>query len=138
MATFQLVVADPDTGTTYQEEIDGQDANRFLGREIGDEVDGAAVGLDGYTLAITGGSDAAGRPLRADVSGPNLSDVLVAERSTGYKPDRQGVRRRVTVRGREVGEEVVQMNAQVAERGDASIEELLGGAADEADGDEDE
>ena len=139
MATFQVVVGDPDTGEAHGVEVDGQDANRFLGRELGDEVDGTAVGLDGYTLEITGGSDAAGRPLRADVSGPNLRDVLVAERSTGYKPDRGGERRRVTVRGREIGEEVVQINVQIAGRGDRSIEELLGAGEDEdAEGDEDD
>ena len=139
MATFQVVVGDPDTGEAHGIEVDGQDANRFLGRELGDEVDGTAVGLDGYTLEITGGSDAAGRPLRADVSGPDLRDVLVAERSTGYKPDRGGERRRVTVRGREIGEEVVQINVQVAERGDRPIEELLGAGEDEdEEGDEDD
>ena len=139
MATFQVVVGDPDTGEAHGIEVDGQDANRFLGRELGDEVDGTAVGLDGSTLEITGGSDAAGRPLRADVSGPNLRDVLVAERSTGYKPDRGGERRRVTVRGREIGEEVVQINVQIAEHGDRSIEELLGSGEDEdAEGDEDD
>ena len=139
MATFQVVVGDPDTGEAHGIEVDGQDANRFLGRELGDEVDGTAVGLDGYTLEITGGSDAAGRPLRADVSGPDLRDVLVAERSTGYKPDRSGERRRVTVRGREIGEEVVQINVQIAEHGDRSREELLGAGEDEdAEGDEDD
>ena len=132
MATFQVVVGDPDSGQTHGIEVDEQDANRFLGRELGEEVDGSAVGLDGYTLEITGGSDAAGRPLRADVGGPNLSEVLVSERSTGYRPDREGERRRVTVRGREIGEEVVQINARIAERGDASIEDLLGGG-DEGD-----
>ena len=137
MATFQVVVGDPDSGEAHGVEVDGQDANRFLGRELGEEVDGTAVGLDGYTLEITGGSDAAGRPLRGDVGGPNLSEVLVAERSTGYRPDREGERRRVTVRGREISEEVVQINARVAARGDRSIDELLGADDDEAD-DEDE
>ena len=139
MATFQVVVGDPDTGEAHGLEVDEQDANRFIGRELGDEVEGSAVGLDGYTLEITGGSDAAGRPMRGDVSGPNLSEILVAERSTGYKPDREGERRRITVRGREIGEEVVQINARVAERGSASIEELLGGGGDEdeTEGDDD-
>jgi len=64
--------------------------------------------------------------------------VLVAERSTGYKPDRSGERRRVTVRGREVSEEVVQINVRIAEAGDRPIDELLGGADEDAEGDEDE
>ena len=139
MATFQVVVGDPESGEAHEFEIDGQDANRFMGREIGEEVDGGAVGLDGYTVEITGGSDAAGRPLRSDVAGPNLQSVLVSERSTGYRPDRDGERRRVTVRGREIGDEVVQINAAIAERGDRSVEALLGGEESEgADESEDE
>ena len=38
MATFQVVVGDPDTGEAHDFSVDEQAANRFLGREIGDEV----------------------------------------------------------------------------------------------------
>lgn len=77
MATFQVAVADPESGRTYQFEVDGQDANRFIGREIGAAVDGGAVGLDRYTVEITGGSDDAGRPMREDVDGSDLMEVLL-------------------------------------------------------------
>jgi len=86
MATFQVVVADPESGRTYQREVDGQDANRFLGLDIGDEVDGEAVGLDGYTVEITGGSDAAGRPMRPDVDGAGLQDVLLSGAPASSRP----------------------------------------------------
>ncbi|MFB6193750.1 MAG: 30S ribosomal protein S6e, partial [Halobaculum sp.] len=102
MAEFDVVVGD-DTGDTRQFEIDGQDANRFLGRELGDEVDGGAVGLSGYTLELTGGSDEAGRPMREDVPGDALKELLL-EGGTGFKSTRDGERRRVTVRGREISE----------------------------------
>lgn len=125
MASFSVVVGDPDAGETYQLEADGQGANRFLGKSIGDEVDGGAVGLDGYTLEITGGSDEAGRPLAPDVAGQDLQEVLMNERSTGYKPRRDGERRRITVRGREINDAVSQVNAAIVDRGDASIEDLL-------------
>jgi small subunit ribosomal protein S6e len=132
MAEFNVVVSDPDTGDTYQMEVDGQDANRFLGRSIGDEVDGAAVGLSGFTLEITGGSDDAGRPMRADVAGPNLKELLL-EGGVGYEPSRDGERKRVTVRGREVSEETAQVNAKVV-GGEGSVAAALGeGDADEAD-----
>ena len=125
MATFQVSVADPDSGATYRQEIDGQDANRFLGREIGEEVDGGAVGLDGYTLEITGGSDNTGRPLRPDVAGSALKEILLTG-GVGYKPSREGERKRVTVRGRELSDEVAQVNAKIVERGGTDPEELLG------------
>lgn len=125
MATFTVVVGDPDSGTSYQLEAEDQDANRFLGREIGEEVEGGSVGLDGYTLEITGGSDEAGRPLNDSVAGANLREVLMKGRQTGYKPSRDGERRRITVRGREVSDAVAQINAAIVDRGDTSVEELL-------------
>jgi len=126
MPTFQVVVGDPDSGDSYQFDVDGQAANRFIGKELGEEVDGSAVGLDGYTLELAGGSDDAGRPMREDVSGSGLTEVLLAGRSTGYHPERDGERERVTVRGREVSDAVVQINATVAEAGDQSIPVALG------------
>ena len=130
MADFTVAVADPETGDTYQREVDGQDANRFVGKEIGDEVDGSAVGLDGYTLELTGGSDAAGRPMRGDVRGADLKAILTTG-GTGYNPPREGERRRVTVRGREVGDEIQQINARIVGRGSESIADLFGESDDE-------
>ena len=130
MASFTVVVGDPESGTSYQLEAEGQDANRFLGKSIGEEVDGGAVGLDGYTLEITGGSDEAGRPLNPEVAGSNLQEVLMKERQTGYKPSRDGERRRITVRGREVSDVVAQINATVVESGSTDIDTLLGDGED--------
>jgi small subunit ribosomal protein S6e len=132
MAEFKVVVADPESGQTYQTEVDGQDANRFLGREIGDEVDGSAVGLSGFTLEITGGSDNAGRPMRKDVKGANLKEIL-SDGGVGYKPSREGERKRVTVRGREISEETVQLNAKVV-AGEGDVAAAFG----EGDGEDDD
>lgn len=131
MAEFQVVVADPDTGRTYQTDVDGQDANRFIGRELGDEVDGGAVGLDGFTLELTGGSDDTGRPMREDVSGPNLEELLL-EGGVGYKPTRDGERKRVTVRGREISDATAQINVRIVEgEGDVAAAFGDGGDTDE-------
>ena len=115
MAEFTVAVSDPEDGMTYQVDASDQDANRFIGREIGEEVDGGAVGLDGYTLELTGGSDDAGRPMRADVAGSSLTELLL-EGGTGYDPDREGERKRVTVRGREISDATRQINVRVAGR----------------------
>lgn len=130
MPSFEVVVADPETGHTYQRTVDEQDANRFVGRGIGETVDGDAVGLPGYTVEITGGSDDAGRPMREDVRGENLEQVLL-DGGTGYRPRRDGERRRVTVRGRQINEATVQINARISEYGDTPIDEHYG--SDDAD-----
>ena len=125
MAEFTVAVADPEAGLTRQVEVSGQSANRFIGRELGETVDGGSVGLDGYTLELTGGSDDAGRPMREDVRGANLTEVLL-EGGTGYEPSHDGERKRVTVRGREVSDSTRQINARIDEYGPGDVEELLG------------
>jgi len=131
MADFQVIVGDDD-GTTYSFEVDGQDANRFIGRSIGETVDGDAVGLSGYEVEITGGSDRAGRPMHGDVSGSETTAIL-STGGVGFEPTVDGERSRITVRGAEVSEETRQINAKIVTRGDDSVEELLG---DEADGED--
>jgi small subunit ribosomal protein S6e len=125
MADFTVAVSDPEDGHTYQVDVDGQDANRFISKEIGDEVDGGAVGLSGYTLAITGGSDATGRPMREDVHGSQVREIL-SDGGTGFRPTRDGERKRITVRGREVSDDTRQINATIVSRGGESPADLLG------------
>jgi small subunit ribosomal protein S6e len=130
MPDFTVAVADPETGRTYQRDVDGQDANRFVGKDLGETVDGSAVGLTGYTLELTGGSDQTGRPMRDDVRGPHVTTIL-SDGGTGYTPQRDGERRRVTVRGREISDQTRQINATIVSRGDESVEDLLGDGDDE-------
>jgi small subunit ribosomal protein S6e len=136
MAEFKVVVSD-ETGRTEQFEVDGQDANRFLGRDLGDEVDGSAVDLDGETLELTGGSDNAGRPMRADVSGGDLKELLL-EGGVGYEPSRDGERKRVTVRGRTITEETAQVNAAIVGGGTLGDDDEADAADDDAEADGDE
>jgi Ribosomal protein S6E (S10) len=134
MAEFQVVVADPDGGKTYQHEVDGQSANRFLGREIGEEVDAAAVDLDGYTLELTGGSDETGRPMRENVPGAEIKELLL-EGGVGFNPSRDGERKRITVRGRQVSDETAQVNAKIVD-GDDQLLVALGEEEPEPDTDD--
>jgi len=133
MAEFKVVIADPATGETFQREVDGQDANRFLGRELGDEIGGDAVGLSDHTVEITGGSDETGRPMREDVSGTRLKELLL-EGGVGFKPSREGERKRITVRGREIDDDVAQINVSVVDGGDVAA--ALGEGDDDAADDE--
>ena len=129
MADFTVVVADPTDGTSYQQDVDGQDANRFVGRELGETVDGGAVGLDGYELEITGGSDETGRPMREDVAGSNIKELLL-EGGVGFKPSRDGERKRITVRGKKISNETAQINVTVVDS-DEDVAEALGESDDE-------
>lgn len=127
--SVRVVVSNPETGNSYQVEAD---VNDFGGTAIGDEVDGGVVGLDGYTLEVTGGSDDTGRPMRGDVDGQAIEEILI-DSGTGFNPTRDGERRRVSVRGGQVGDATVQLNTKIVEKGDTDVQDLLGEDEDEED-----
>lgn len=121
MASFKLVINDPSTGKSYNFEVTGHHAQTFIGKKIGDQVDGINANLPGYKLAITGGSDKAGFPMRADVEGAARRRILLTE-GLGYHPkDYPGKRERVSVRGNRVSNDVMQINLSVAKAGSKPV-----------------
>ena len=76
MAEFKVVIADPKKGKSYQKEVKEDSAKGFLGLKIGDKVKGELLDLAGYEFEITGGSDYAGFPMRADVPGAARKRIL--------------------------------------------------------------
>ena len=117
---FKIVVSDKEL--SYQLEVD--DAKQLNGLKIGEEFDGQIVGLDGYTLKITGGSDKNGFTMKKDVDGPiRIKSLLTG--GIGYKPKANGVKRRKTVRGNTISEDIVQINTIVAKAGNKSISDIL-------------
>lgn len=129
---MQLVIGQQD-GSTYSMELEDSQANALQGLRIGEEIDGSAVGLDGYTLEITGGSDRDGFPMKKQLQGVARRKVLVTG-GTGVKGLENGERRRVSLRGNTVADDIVQLNCRVVEQGDRSIQELVEGEPGETDG----
>lgn len=121
---FKVVVADPETGKSYPLEAREPDARRLVGLRIGDKFDGAVVGLPGYELQLTGGTDKDGFPMRPDIYGPGRTSVLLAG-GPGFSPRRRGERRRKRVRGSRISDAIVQVNTKIVKRGEKPIEELL-------------
>jgi len=121
---FKVVVSDPESGKSYQREVKDEKAARIGTLKLGEEFDGALVGLVGYTLKITGGSDKAGFPLKKGIQGMKRAMVLM-EGGVGYNPQKR-VRVRKRVRGEKIAEDVVQVNTAVVKRAKKTIEELLG------------
>ena len=64
MVDFKVVLSDPATGKAYNIDASGAGAGSFIGKRIGEEIDGAALGFDGYKIRITGASDRNGTPAR--------------------------------------------------------------------------
>jgi small subunit ribosomal protein S6e len=124
MADFKVVLSDPKTGRAYNVAASGGAANALTGRKIGDEIDGGALGLQGYRMKITGGSDRNGTPARKDLPISGRKKILLAG-GLGFKPLMDGQRRRKSMRGSEIGPDFVQINASVVAYGDKSLEELF-------------
>ncbi len=114
MAKFKIVVSDPASGKAKTIEVEGDKATPLIGRKIGDVVDGAIVGMPGKKLLITGGSDKDGFPMRPDVHGGVKMRVLLSG-GAGFKPRNKGERRRKTVRGNTITEDIVQINVKIVE-----------------------
>lgn len=121
----RLVISDPDTGKAYQLEPEESQANSLIGLKIGEKIEGEKIDLDGYEIKITGGTDEEGFPMRPDVKGVGRTKALLSK-GTGYKPKREGERRRKTVRGNVVSGDVIQLNAKITEHGQKPIEQVLG------------
>ena len=154
--TFVAVVNDTDpanNGRSYNMTVSGNNLSQFLGKKIGDVVDGIFVGegeltLAGYKLEVTGGSDKTGTPMRSDLSGGVRQSVLVTQ-STGfkghslvhktkggeqkrfrYKPD--GMRKRRYFRGNTITQDTRQINLKVVEAANKSLADILGTSSAES------
>lgn len=115
MAKFKIIISDPDTGKSKSVESEGTRAVPLIGRKLGDVVDGSVVGMAGYKLRITGGSDKDGFPMRPNVHGGVRTSVILTE-GVGFHPSRGGERRRKTLRGKTITEDIIQINMKVLER----------------------
>jgi small subunit ribosomal protein S6e len=91
---------------------------------IGDPLDGELIGLRDYAFLITGGSDKDGVAMRRDLPGTIRKRLLLAG-GVGYRPKREGMRRRKSVRGRVISAETGQINLVVEKSGDKPLEEIL-------------
>lgn len=125
MAEFKVVVADPKTGRAYNIDASGGTAGALVGRKIGDEVDAGPLGLAGYTMKITGGSDRTGTPANSSLPGAGRKRLLAAGDMTGYHPRMEGQRRRKMLRSKEITADFVQINAKVTAYGDKALEEIF-------------
>ena len=115
MAKFKVIVSDPDAGTSKIIELEETRAAPFIGRKIGEAVDGAVVDLPAHKLQITGGSDRDGVPMRANVHGGVRRNVVLSG-GVGFKPQDKGERRRKAVRGNVITDEIVQINTKIIEK----------------------
>lgn len=114
MVKFKLIISDS-TGRSRVVEVEGVKAAPLLGRKIGETVDGSIAGVSGHKLLITGGTDKDGFPMRPDVHG-GVKARIVLSGGVGFHPKVEGERRRKTVRGNVITEDIIQINMKILEK----------------------
>jgi small subunit ribosomal protein S6e len=120
MAKFKVIVSDPQTGTSKVVELEEAHATPLIGRKLGETLDGAVVNLPAHKVQILGGSDKDGVPMRSDVHGGGRRAVVLSG-GAGFSPKKKGERRRKTVRGSIITDEIVQVNIKIVERPVSSV-----------------
>ena len=115
MAKFKVIVSDPTDGTSQSVELEETQAVPLIGRKLGEVIDGVAVKLSGYKLKITGGSDKDGFPMRPDIHGGVRVGAILSG-GAGFHSSRKGERKRKTLRGNVITDEIVQLNMKVIEK----------------------
>ena len=121
MVVFKFVVSDKKhSGQVEKEQKDCP----ILGKKIGDTFPGDFLGLEGYELQITGGSDKDGFPMRKDIEGIGRKNII-ATIGIGFRKGKEGMRKRRMFRGNTISQEVTQINCKVAKQGAKALEELL-------------
>jgi small subunit ribosomal protein S6e len=115
MVKFKVIVSDPQAGTSKVVELEEARASPFIGKKLGETLDGAVVDLPAHKVQLLGGSDKDGVPMRSNVHG-GVRRAVVLSGGAGFKPTKKGERKRKTVRGDIITDEIVQINMKIVER----------------------
>jgi small subunit ribosomal protein S6e len=115
MAKLKVIVSDPYSGTSKAVELEDTRVVPLIGRKIGETIDGSLLGLAGHKVQILGGSDKDGFPMRSNVHG-GVRRRVVLSGGVGFNPRVHGARRRKTVRGDVITDEIVQVNMKIVEK----------------------
>ncbi|MEM3731421.1 MAG: 30S ribosomal protein S6e [Candidatus Bathyarchaeia archaeon] len=115
MAKFKVIISDPETGNSKVVELEEARALPLIGKKIGGIIDGSIVDLAGHKVQITGGSDKDGFPMRPNVHGGVRRQIILSG-GVGFNPQNEGERKRKTVRGNVITDDIVQINMKIVEK----------------------
>ena len=134
MTEFKLTIGDPKSKKTYQKTISDDDASKLISKKIGDKFKGELIELKGYEFEITGGSDSSGFPMRKGVHGGARKSILTKP-GVGFRGTEKnekkirirhaGLRKKKTVRGEVISDDISQINCKVVKQGEKPLEELF-------------
>eukprot|EP01133_Synstelium_polycarpum_P014875 gene14875-17592_t len=120
----QLNIANPSTGAQKCVNFEDKLKTRcFIDKRMGQEVLAETLGDEykGYIFRITGGNDAEGFPMMQGVAVPHRVRLLLSKTSGCYIPGREGERKRKSVRGCIVADDIASLQLVIVKKGDAEL-----------------
>ena len=117
------IVIGTKSGKCFQKELSKEESEALYARTLGQEFDGALIGIAGAKFLITGGSDASGFPMRKDLPGIRKRKILITK-GIGFSGKLRGkrfggLRIKKTVSGNTVFEKTNQLNLKTLSGNDA-------------------
>lgn len=109
---MKINIAYPAHATQISVEIKTKDEQRLYGRKINEQFDGGLIApqFAGSVVQIVGGNDYQGIPMSPAQATTKRIRLLLSKGDVGYRCRRNGVRRRKTVRGSVVSNEILALN----------------------------
>jgi ribosomal protein S6E (S10) len=123
-SVIQINIACPEKGMQKVIEIDDERKLQSLfDRRISQEVDGGVLGeeYNGYIFRISGGNDKQGFPMRQGVLTNTRVRLLCKKGHKAYRQRRAGERKRKSVRGCIVGNDIAVLNLVVSQIGENTV-----------------
>lgn len=120
----QINIACPSTGMQKIIEIDDERRLQNLyDRRMAQEIDGSMLGeeYDGFLFRISGGNDKQGFPMRQGVLTNTRVRLLCKKGHKAYRQRRAGERKRRSVRGCIVGNDIAVLNLVVTQMGEKTV-----------------
>jgi len=124
MVDLRIVVSQQEK--TKQKQLSAEEAAKLYGLKIGQKFDGTSIGLPGYELEITGGSDKDGTPMTLAIPSARKTRALIS-RGLGLRSTVKGFRKKKSIRGSVVSDDISQLNLKVVKAGGEPIDKLMGG-----------
>ncbi|EAX87967.1 ribosomal protein S6e, putative [Trichomonas vaginalis G3] len=124
---MRITLAYPENGTQVVVDIDDPAAlNALYEKRVGQDIEGEKLGgqFKGYLFRIGGGFDKQGFPMKQGVITPRRIRLLLKTGASCYRPRKDGERKRKTVRGCIISDEISALHCVVLQKGEKEIDGL--------------
>jgi len=119
---FKLVIGDSKTKRTFKTELKSPEADQLYNKKVGDSFRGELIGLQGFELQITGGTDRSGFAMYKAMDGVGKRRLLMRGPPGYHVPKKfDGKLKKKTVRANTIANDIVQVNCKIIKWGDIDL-----------------